>query len=331
MSQTAPQPDAGRPSPSSLVSSLPEEKSFSQLLPPATLVKIGLLAALLVAMHLTLGKSIVMRWYGDPTKWGHGFVIPLFSLYLIYSRRDDILRAPRRRAYLGLLIMLAGIAGEIAGIFPINNHYISYLSIILVLLGLVLYLGGYKLMRIVWLPILFLFFAMPLPDGWYTQLSVPLQNLAARGAVAMLRVYVTDIANDASRITLISQSGVSRQLTVAEACSGMHLLMAFMALGVAMAYLDYKPIWQRVVLVLAAVPIAVFCNVVRVAITAHMFYIDREELGQDFMHAFTGILMLIPAFGLLWVLGWIMRLIFVEVDEEPTVPAVPAPAKEAKP
>lgn len=328
MSQTAQKPDAGRSSPSSLVASLPEEKSFSQLLPPATLAKIGVLAALLVAMHLTLGKAIVMRWYGDPTKWGHGFVIPLFSLYLIYSRREEILQAPRRRAYLGLLILLAGIAGEIAGIFPINNHYISYLSIILVLLGLVLYLGGYRLIRVVWLPIVFLFFAMPLPDGLYTTLSVPLQNLAARGAVAMLRVYVTDISNDASLITLTSQTGISRSLTVAEACSGMHLLMAFMALGVAMAYLDYKPIWQRVVLVLAAVPIAVFCNVMRVAITAHMFYIDRQELGQNFMHSFTGILMLIPAFGLLWLLGWVMRLIFEEVDEED--PAAPAPSEEAK-
>jgi len=103
---------------------------------------------------------------------------------------------------------------------------------------------------------------------------------------------------------------------VAEACSGMRLLMAFFALGVATAYLEMRPIWQRIVLVTAALPIAVLCNVLRVTITCSMYYIDQPELGQGVLHNFAGMLMLIPAFGMLWVLGWLLNRLFVDVEEE---------------
>jgi exosortase len=158
---------------------------------------------------------------------------------------------------------------------------------------------------------------MPISDRIYAQVALPLQNLSAKGSMLMLRVLGVQISSQASSLELISRSGQVHPLAVAEACSGMRLLMAFMALGVAMAYLDYKPLWQRLTLVAAGIPIAVFCNVVRVSITSWMYYIDKPELGQDFMHYFTGVLMLIPALGLLWLLSWILRKMVVEVDEEP--------------
>jgi exosortase len=129
-------------------------------------------------------------------------------------------------------------------------------------------------------------------------------------------VFGVEIIRDASKWTLISRSGVLHELTVAEACSGMHLLMAFLALGIATAYLEARPVWQRSVLVLAALPIAVFCNVLRVAITCSMYYIDKKEFGQNVLHTFTGMLMLIPAFAMLWILGWVLGHLFVEADDD---------------
>jgi exosortase len=193
-----------------------------------------------------------------------------------------------------------------------------------VLFGLVLYLGGPRVMRVAWLPILFLIFALPIPELLYARFSLPLQNIAAKGAVVIVQLLGVDISSNASSLHLSSQSGVPRDLTVAEACSGMRLLMAFLALGVATAYLDYKPLWQRVILVGAAIPIAVFCNTLRVSITCWMYYIDKAELGQDFMHYFTGVLMLIPALGMLWVLSWLLKLTLVDVEEDEETPAPPA-------
>ncbi len=212
--------------------------------------------------------------------------------------------------------MLFCLAFEILWRYPGQNYWLSQICMIGVLFGLVLYLGGAPTIRVTWLPILFLVFAIPIAPRVYTAISLPLQNISARGAVVIFRALQVQITSSASALELISRSGEVRPLTVAEACSGMKLLMAFLALGVAMAYLDYKPIWQRVILVASAIPIAIFCNVIRVAITCWMFYIDEPDLGQDFMHYFTGMLMLIPAFALLWVLSWILRNIFVERPAE---------------
>ncbi len=280
-----------------------------------TLLKAAVLVGLLVLLNYRHLDWLVRKWLRDPD-WTQGFVIPLFSLYLLYSRRHDLFAARRRTSAWGLAIMVFFLAFEVLGLYPGRNYWLSQVSMIGVVFGLVLYLAGGATIRVTWLPILFLLFAIPISPRVYTAMSVPLQNLAAKGSVLIFRAMQKQIGSSASSIELISRSGQLRELTVAEACSGMKLLMAFVALGVAMAYLDYKPLWQRLILVAAAIPIAVFCNVIRVAITAWMFYIDKPELGQDFMHYFTGMLMLIPAFGLLWLLSWILKHLLVEAPAE---------------
>jgi len=282
----------------------------------AALLKCAVLAGLMVALHARHIHWLAMKWFRD-ANWSHGFIIPLFSLYLLYSRRDDLFAARRRVFLPGLALMLLMLAGTFLGIYPGRNYWISQLCMVGMLFGLVLYLSGPAVIRVTWLPILFLVFAMPIPDSLYLKAALPLQNLAAKGAVLILRLLQVTIWSTASNLTLISKSGAAQNLTVAEACSGMRLLMAFLALGVAMAYLDEKPLWQRAILVASAIPIAVACNVVRVAITSWMYYIDKVEFGQKFMHTFTGMLMLIPAFGLLWLLGWVLRAMVVEEDDDP--------------
>ncbi len=305
----------------------PPAVSFTQSFTQATLIKIGVLAGLLALLNYRYGIWLVKKWLSD-ADWTHGFVIPLFSIYLLYARREDLFSARRRSCLWGLPILLLFLAGEILGFYPIRNYWFGQICMIGVLFALVLYLAGTSTIRVTWLPVLFLIFAIPISPMLYTRISLPLQNLSAKGAVLILRLLQVRISSSASALTLTSKLGVERDLTVAEACSGMRLLMAFLALGVAMAYLEYKPIWQRVVLVLAAIPIAIFCNVLRVAITSYMFYLDKPEFGQKFMHHFTGMLMLVPAFAMLWLLAWILRWIHRHaVLEEPTRAGERTPAE----
>jgi len=292
-----------------------EEIGFAESFPPQTLIKLAVLAGLLLLLNYRHVEWLTKKWASD-TDWTHGFVIPLFSLYLLFARRADLFAARRRTCGWGLAIMLISLTGEILGVYPARNFWISQICMIGVLFGLVLYLAGPSVLRVAWLPIVFLIFAIPISPRVYTRISVPLQNISAQGAVLIMRAMQVQISSSASAVDLISRSGKSHGLTVAEACSGMRLLMAFLALGVATAYLEYKPLWQRIVLVAAAVPIAVFCNILRVTITGWMYYVDKPELGQDFMHTFTGMLMLIPAFGMLWLLSWIMCHLFVEEAAE---------------
>jgi len=282
---------------------------------PAARVKVGVLAGLFVLLNYWQFRPLVAAWLHEEN-WGHGFVIPLFSLYLLYRRGDELFAAPRRACLWGLPILLAGIFAMILGFYPIGVSWLSQLSMTVVLFGLVLYLAGPAAARLVWLPVFYLAFAMPVPKMLYTQIATPLQELAAQSSCLLLKLFGVRIAIAASHLEIVSRSGQVHELTVVEACSGVRGLIAFVALGVAWAYLEARPIWQRLVLVLSAVPIALLCNILRVGGTCWMFVIDRPELGRDFMHKFMGLAMLLPALGMFWLLGLLLQRLWVEEGDE---------------
>ncbi len=310
--------------------------TFRQSFPADSCARIVILAGVLAWMNFWQLRIMVRTWM-DNGNWSHGFLIPLFSLYFLYSRRDELFLAGRRVCMWGLGLMILGILMILAGLYVYQTvwkgFWICHVGIIPTVMGLVLYLAGPRVLRVVWLPVVFLIFAMPLPDTTYGRIALPLQNLAAAASAAVLKLCGVDIIVKASELTLVSVSGIQRDLTVAEACSGVRMLVAFMALGVAMAYLDDKPIWQRVTLVLMGVPIAIACNVMRVIITSTAYVMDKPDFGKDFMHSFTGMLMLIPALLMLWGLGWVLQGLFVadgqdEEDQDEDGKGLPDDAKE---
>ena len=284
----------------------------------AAMMRVGVLVVLFVFLHWRMLDWLVRSWLKNPN-WSHGFLIPLFSLYLIYTRRNSLRQVKRRVCLPGLVLMILCLLGEVVvggGIPGVRSFWLMAFAMVGMMLSLVLYLAGPAMLRMLWLPIAFLLLAVPVTESLYVRAAYPLQEFAAAGAVGVLNMIGVEITRKASNLSLLTQAGQVHDLTVAEACSGMRLLMAFFALGVATAYLETRPIWQRIVLVAAALPIAVLCNVLRVTITCTMYYIDKPELGQGVLHNFAGMLMLIPAFGMLWVLGWVLNRLFVDVEEE---------------
>lgn len=289
-----------------------QEASFSATFPTSTLIKIFVLAGLLALMNHTQFLVLWRKWLDDPN-WSHGFIIPLFSAYLLFIRRRELMSVPRKTNYVGLvLLVLAGLAQVAA--YLIRTDWACQIAMLMMALGLVLYLAGWQMFKLVWLPILFLAFAMPIPGLLYERVSLPLQNLAATASAGLLKTGGVVIESAGSAMQMLTRGGNTQRLSVEEACSGVRLLMAFEALAVALAYLGDKPLWQRVTLVLLGIPVAIGCNILRVVITSLAFYVDKPEFGKDFMHEFTGMLMLIPAFCMLWLIGWILNG-FSRVDE----------------
>ena len=279
-----------------------------------TIAKIAVLACLFAGLNIWQFRALLRGW-GDPD-WSHGYIIPLFSLFLIWNRREDLAAARPRVFIPGLILMILALLGQVVSFYLVSNYWLCQLSMVAMLFFLVLYLAGPNVIRVMWLPILYLALAMPIPGSLYTRVSVPLQEIAAWGSAIILRAFGVAVDLVHSHLNITSISGQPRGVTVAEACSGMRSLMAYVALGVAWAYLEDRPVWQRIVLVLSIIPVAVFCNIMRVAITCTAYYRDRPEWGQDFMHTFTGMLMLIPALLLFLLLSWTLKRLFVEEEDD---------------
>ena len=263
--------------------------------------------------------SIVTRWVRD-SSWSHGFLIPLFSLYFLNQKKDDLLaiEKPSPSWLIGLPVLLFFLILYPLNIVQFKFGYGKPLIMIATLGATVLFLGGWKVVRYTWLPVCYLFFAVPLPARLYSQITIPMRKLASQVATMLLNL-VPDLQAQAHGVVIdVIYKGqpLEPALDVAEACSGMRLLMAFLALGVAMAYLHERPIWQRLVLLATTVPIAIFCNVVRVTVTGFIYVLWDPKYAQGIYHDMLGMLMLPLAFCLYGGLAWLMTNLFVEEDEE---------------
>ena len=282
-----------------------------------TYIKFGIIAVLFAYLFRNQIYNVVRRW-SDPS-WSHGFLIPLFSLYLINQHKQEILSVKTRTSYIGLILLICGIVFYPLNIVHFQYGYLNSMAMIGVLGAIVLFLGGWALLKYTWLPVGFLIFAIPLPQRYYVAITMPMRKWAAYISTVFMNLIEGMEATANGVIVDVVYKGVRLEpsLDVAEACSGMRLLMAFVALGVAMAYLHYRPFWQRLILLISTVPIAIFCNIVRVTITGLIYILGNPKYAQDIYHDMLGVVMLFLAFGIYWLLAWLMGNLYVEESAEP--------------
>ena len=248
-------------------------------------------------------------------KESHGLLIPLFSLYFVYQERHRLRKLVAKPSYWGLLLIGLSIYGYVFSFFK-GFYYPRQIMMISVIGGVVLLLGGWRTVKIVWLPVVFLVFAMPLPARLYTEITMPMREMASTVAAVLLNALPAVNCEASGVIISGTRLGVDINLNVAEACSGMRLLLAFVALGVAMAWLEPRPIIHRLVLVCSTVPIAILCNMIRVLVTGLIYIYIGSEYAGGTLHTILGMVMLFVAFALYGGLAWIMMNLFKEEEDE---------------
>ncbi len=275
--------------------------------------KIALVSVLFAMLFRQELQRLVLSW-GTASE-SHGMLIPAFSMYFVYQVREQLKKTAGRCSYAGLLVMVVSLLGYVFSIYT-KFGYPKPVMMILMLGGIVLLLGGWPIFRLVWLPVFFLIFALKLPGGLHESITIPMRVLASAAAAAILNL-LPGLDCEASNVLIHGMyQGQPFDLNVAEACSGMRLLRTFVALGVAMAWLEYRPMAHRIILLASTVPIAVFCNMLRVLLTGLIYIFIGPQWAQGTMHALLGMVMLLVAFGLYGGIAWIMNNLFIEEDDE---------------
>ena len=281
-------------------------------------IKILIISGLFLLVFYREIGNLIYLWINDKS-WSHGFLIPLFSLYFINQHKKEIVNLEVRPNYFGLPILIASILFYIFNIIsPSGWAYFRSLSMIVAIVAVVLFLGGLRLLRYTWFAIAFLIFAVPLPDRLYKSMTNPMRQWAASVAAALLNLVNGMEATAKGAMIDIIYKGrhLEPALDVAEACSGMRLLMAFLALGVVMAYIHHRLVWQRIILLASTVPIAIFCNIIRVTFTGFLYVLANPKYTKGIYHDLLGIAMLPLAFGMYGFLAWFMSSLFVEERKE---------------
>ena len=261
----------------------------------------------ILVLHINDWWRLIPRWWSDPN-YTHGFFVPLFSLYFVWEKWERLSAIEPRPSLIGLPVLLLGLSIKMGTLFY-DSLFISCSSMVFVISGAVLLVGGIRLFRAAAVPILFLFLMMPLPQPLYERIALPLQSLAATVSTAVLQ-SVGILAWRQGNVVHLP----SRSLEVIDACSGMRFLTGFIALGVAFAYLCRRPLWERVVLVLSTIPIAILANTCRVTVTAFLAHWGFDSFVDGTPHEAIALVLFAFSALLLWAELYILSHLFLAQD-----------------
>lgn len=229
------------------------------------------------------------RWMENPD-YSHGPLIPLISLFIVYQKRKQIRKIDMRGSIIGVYVIALAVLIYIVSMRAQVNFALSY-SLIIMLCGIVLFLGGKNLFSKVAFPICFLFFMVPFWGSAIANLSNALKALSSITTHGIIYLLGYPIFRDG--VVLYMSKGT---LEIADPCSGIRSLMALLALGTVIAYYSNTHLIKKVIIVLLAIPIAFIGNTLRVVFFAVVLENKGVIITEGPLHTISG--MVVFAFAL---------------------------------
>jgi len=258
------------------------------------------LAPLVLYVYGPTFAGLFRQWLNDPN-FGHGSLVPLFSAFVIWKRRRLLACLPPKPSWVGLAVVIFSLVMLVAGVLG-AELFLARSSFIFLLAGLVILFCGWEYFRALLFPWGCLFLMVPIPSIVFSQITLPLQLLASKLAGYALALLGVPVLRSGNIITLPAMS-----LEVAEACSGIRSLMSLITLAVIYGYFTESRLLLRGLLVVAAIPIAVAANGLRIVGTGLLVHYGNERLAEGFFHLFSGWLVFLMSLVMLWASDKAMR------------------------
>jgi exosortase len=269
------------------------------------------LVVLLVAAYWDMFTLTSAAWSED--LYSHGWIVPLFAVGLLWLRWEPFQPVPTSERYLGLLLLGFGLATRLLAaeytILPLDR-----LSFIPSVFGAFILVGGLQTIRWAWPGLIFLVFMFPLPTVLETSVLNRLQHMATISSTFVLQTLGVAAFREGNLITI---PGMGQPLNVAEACAGLRMATIFGALAVAMVFIIERPWWDKFVILLSAIPIALIVNIVRITVTALLSMLVGQDnyAVQKICHDYAGYVIMMPlALALLWIELQILERVTIPVE-----------------
>ncbi|MBL8879515.1 MAG: exosortase [Phycisphaerales bacterium] len=275
------------------------------------LAALGAAIAALIWAYWPVIWPMYRDWQNDPN-YSVGQLVPLAALYLVWERRASLARAPIAPHWAGLLVIGLGQLIRLFGLLFLYESVERY-SIVVTLAGVVLLIGGKSIANHLKWTLVFLLLMVPLPGKVHNRISGPLQTAATTSAVVLIELTGVAVAREGNIMTLNG----TIELGVAEACSGLRMLTAFLVVAYVFAVIIRGPAWQRVMIALSGIPIAIACNVLRLYVTAMLCLFTSSETARVFFHDYAGVTMMPIAIALLVGELALLRALFPDTPRTP--------------
>lgn len=301
--------------------------SVASSIPVKNLWRVFAISLAVVLAYATVLNKLGHDWWTDEN-YSHGLLVPFVIGYILWSQR---LRFARERQHPAMVVGLAVVSFGLVALWAGTagaELYLQRTSLIFLFAGTVIYFWGFQLLRLMIVPLFLLWLALPIPAIIFNKVAFPLQLFASRCAVSAMTLFDIPVLRQGNVIELMPLGArETKKLEVVEACSGIRSLMTLVTLAVVYAYFthprDNDPgngnnsrgklsnfktfrFWRSALILLSAVPIAIFTNALRVSGTGVLARYYGTKVADGFFHTFSGWVIYIVAFLMLFGVGWIL-------------------------
>ncbi len=293
--------------------------------PVKNIWRVFAITAAVVLAYATVLSKLGHDWWTDEN-YSHGLLVPFVIGYILWSQRHRFARElPQPAMLAGLAVVAFGLVALWAGTAG-AELYLQRTSLIFLFAGTVIYFWGFKLLRLMIVPLFLLWLAIPIPAIIFNKVAFPLQLFASRCAVSAMQLFDIPVLRQGNVIELMPLGAPeTKKLEVVEACSGIRSLMTLVTLAVVYAYFTYPRdndpgsgrswrgmlsnfktfrFWRSALILLSAVPIAIFTNALRVSGTGILARYYGTKVADGFFHTFSGWVIYVVAFLMLFGVGW---------------------------
>lgn len=288
-------------------------ESIEKMTDKASAIRWIIYAALagLIAYVFRDGIELMVLNWNNREEYSHGWLIPVVTAYLIWQEKDKLSRIAPQGSWAGVGIavfaMFLFLLGELSTLYVIEQY-----ALVVLILGIVLAIEGKDRFKLIWVPLIMLFFMIPLPTFLYRSLSAELQLISSRLGVDMIQLCDISVNLQGNVIDLGTY-----QLQVVEACNGLRYLFPLMSLAFICAYFFKGPLWKRTVIFLSSIPITIFMNSFRIAMIGVLVEYWGIDMANGFLHDFEGWAIFMLCLAVLLIEMWVLAKISPKQNTKP--------------
>lgn len=277
-----------------------------------SLAMVTALAALFIWAFRDTWGNLWNVWQNRPD-YSAGQLVPMASLFMIYSQRKYLRNIRLMLRPTGFLVFALGVIIHILG----SLYYYSSLEnfgLVVSVNGMAMSLVGMKIYRNICYPLLFLFLMLPFPWLIHDAVMLPLQGMAAASSETILEILGIPVARFGHVLQV-----AGHKVSIAEACSGLRLALAFLIVTGVTVYFSRRPNWQKVFVFLSSIPIALACNILRIVGSASLYHFGYDRLADGAFHDAAGLMMMPVALGFIAFEFWLLSNLVISVDPSDAV------------
>ncbi len=215
--------------------------------------------------------------------YSHGLLVPLISGYIIWNMRKELAGVEKKPDQAGLALFAGGMMLQgIGALYTVR--FLSGISLIVTISGIILYLYGREFVKKIKFPLLFLLLMVPLP--FVDMVAPPAQSVSAVASANVANLIGIPVQRDGLVLNIPTGS-----FEVGLPCSGLRSIISLLTIAIIFAFMLEGGMPMKFMIVISAVPLALAGNIMRIVSVLSVANTYGQEAAMNYFHDFSSLLL----------------------------------------